>query len=113
MATIISLICFAVAAVIGMALAAMYQKGKLSMNGAIAHGVFGAAGLIFLIVAAVRQTLSTLGIAALVIFIIATFGGAVLLASDLKKGKLPKPLIAVHGAAAVIAFLLLLFGSIG
>ncbi len=112
MFTIIALICFAAAALIGTALAVMYNKGKLSLNLAYAHGVFGAAGLVFLIIPAVRGTISSLGIAALIVFVVAALGGAVLFANHLKKALLPKPLIAIHGAAAVIAFLLLLVGTL-
>lgn len=110
MFTIIALIFFAVAAMIGLWLAVMYNKGKLSLKGAYLHGLFGAAGLICLAVAVVQGTASSLGIVALVIFIITTFGGAVLFLNHLKKAQLPKPIIIVHSAAAVIAFLLLLFG---
>lgn len=113
MVVVVSLICFAVSAVIGITLAAMYQKGKLSLNAATAHGCFGAVGLILLLIAAISGKLSGLGVAALVIFVIAAIGGGVLFAGHLKKGSLLKPLVAVHGAAAIVGFLLLLFGSAG
>jgi hypothetical protein len=112
MLIIIALICFAIAAIIGVWLAKKYNEGKLSLNTAYLHGLFGAAGLVFLIVAAVRDMVSSLGIVALVIFIIASLGGAVLFLNHIKKGSLPKSLIAIHGAAALIAFLLLLIGSV-
>lgn len=109
---IVCLICFAVAAVLGVTLAAMYRKGKLSLNVAIAHGLFAATGLILLIVAVVQKSVPSTATIAMVIFIIAALGGATLLYNHLTKHKLPKPLIAIHGSAAVIAFLLLLFGAI-
>jgi len=112
MFTIIALICFAVAALIGAGLAVMYNKGKLALNLAYLHGLFGAAGLIFLLIPTVQGTVSSLGTAALIVFVVAAVGGAVLFANHLKKALLPKPLIAIHGAAAVIAFLLLLVGAI-
>jgi hypothetical protein len=112
MLSIASIICFALAAVLGVALTAMYQKGKLSLNTALAHGACGAAGLVLLIATAVGGGLSTVGMAALGLFVIAALGGFVLFFNHLTKHSLPKPLIAIHGAAAVVAFLLLLFGSL-
>lgn len=109
---IYALVCFAVAAVLGITLATLYLKGKLSLHLAAVHGMFAAAGLVLLIIAAIQQTLTTLGIVALVLFIGAAMGGAVLIFNHLKKHSLPKPLIAIHGGIAVIAFLLLLFGAI-
>ncbi len=112
MIVIFSLISLAVASIIGIVLAAMYNKGKFSTTGTIAHGIFGALGLLLLIIAAFNQSLSRLGISSLVIFILVAIGGFALLGFDLSKKPLPKPLIAVHGAAAVIAFLILLFGAV-
>lgn len=107
-----ALICFAAAAVLGVTMAAMYQKGKLSLNFAAIHGLFAAAGLVLMIVAAIQGELTNLGVVALIVFILAAGGGAILIFNHLTKHSLPKPLIAIHGGIAVIAFLLLLFGAI-
>jgi hypothetical protein len=111
MLIIIALICFAAAAVIGIWLARMYGKGKLSLNAAYLHGLCGAAGLVLLVIAAAKGMVSSFGIAALIIFAAAALGGVVLFVNHLQKGSLPKPLIAVHAVAALFAFLLLLIGA--
>lgn len=107
-----ALVCFAVAAVLGVTMAALYQKGKLSLNLAAAYGLFAVIGLVLLIIAAAQGLLTTIGIVAMIVFILAAGGGAILIFNHLTKHALPKPLIAIHGCIAVIAFLLLLFGAI-
>ncbi|MCE5186775.1 MAG: hypothetical protein LLF76_11690 [Planctomycetaceae bacterium] len=109
---IYALICFAIAAVLGIILAAMYQKGQLSLGTAVIHGLFAAIGLVLLIIAVAQADVSTLGKTALVLFIIAALGGAVLIYNHLTKHALPKPVIAIHAVVAVVAFLLLLFGIV-
>ncbi len=109
---VVSLILFAIAAVLGLTFAANYLKsGKLPLGLAAAHGLFAASGLVLLIISVIMGETSTLGIVALVIFIIAALGGFILLYNHLTKGKLPRQLIAIHAAAAVIAFLILLLGG--
>ncbi len=109
----IALICFAIAAILGITFVVKYSSsGSLSTPIALSHGLFGALGLINLIIAAAKGMTSTVGNIALVIFVIAAIGGFILITNHLKKGSLPKPLIAIHAAAAVIAFLLLIFGSL-
>lgn len=112
MVLVISLILFAAAAVAGLTFAANYLKSsKLPLGLAAVHGLLAASGLVLLIVAVVTGESSTLGLAALIIFIIAALGGFTLLFNHLTKGKLPRPLIAIHAIAAVVAFLILLLGG--
>ena len=110
MINVVSLILFAIAALAGVTLAVMYTKGKLTIGGALLHGLFAASGLVVLIISAAQGQTTTIANYALVLFVIAALGGAVLFGSHLKKGMLPKPLIGIHAAAAVIAFLMLLTG---
>lgn len=112
MLIILTLVIFAVAAALGFALAALYVRGKLSLPLAVTHGAAAAAALILLIVAAATARTSLMGNIALAGFVIAALGGFVLIYNHLSKGKLPKWLIAVHGAVAVISFILLLIGGL-
>jgi hypothetical protein len=108
----IALILFAVAAVLGLIFAANYFKnGKLPLGLAAVHGIFAASGLVLLIISVLMGETSTIGIIAMIIFIIAALGGFILLYNHLTKGKLPRQLIAIHAVAAVIAFLILLLGG--
>lgn len=113
MINVISLVLFAAAALAGVILASMYAKGKLTTGGALIHGLFAASGLILLIISAVNNQTTAIMNYALVLFVIAALGGAILFVSHLKKGMLPKPLIAIHAIAAVVAFLMMLSGTFG
>jgi hypothetical protein len=112
MLLILTLLIFAVAAALGLGLAALYARGKLSLPLAMVHGGAAATALILLIVAAVTARTSSLGNFALAGFVIAALGGFVLIYNHLSKGQLPKWLIAVHGAVAVLSFILLLIGGL-
>lgn len=113
MINIISFISFAVAALIGIILVSMYSKGKMTVNGALLHGLFAVIGVILLIVSAVKGQTTTISNYALILFIIAALGGLVLITSHLTKGMLPKPIIAVHAVVAVAGFLMMLSGTFG
>jgi hypothetical protein len=112
MLVIVALVLFALAAAGGLALVALFKRGKASMPLAAVHGLFAAAGLVVLIVAAVQGQTTTLGNVALALFVLAALGGFYLIYLDLIKKKLPQPLIGTHAAAAIVAFLLLLFTGI-
>lgn len=107
----LSIICFAIAALIGLVLVSMYSRGKLTVGGALLHGLFAAIGLILLIIMAVKGQTTTAMNYALILFIIAAIGGAVLFLSHLTKGVLPKPLLAIHPIIAIIGFITLLAGA--
>jgi hypothetical protein len=112
MLVIVAIILFALAAVGGITIVALYKRGKLSLPLALLHGAFAASGLIVLIIAAAQGQTTTTGNAALALFIVAALGGAYLIYSHLTKQKLPQPIIGVHAAVAVLAFLLLLFSGV-
>jgi hypothetical protein len=99
---------FAIAALVGASLAYMrIVKKDVSMPLALVHGLFAATGLVLLILGFVRIGGSGIG-AALAVFLAAALGGFALFSFHLRSRPLPVPLVLIHGAAAVIAFLLLL-----
>lgn len=108
----VALILFAIAAVGGIILAAIRFRGQPYPPLAVAliHGAVAAAGLVALLVAVAQGTATSLATAAFILFIVVALGGFVLFANHLRKVALPIWLVLVHGAAAVVAFLLLLFG---
>lgn len=105
-----ALIVFAVAAVFGATLAYMrIVKKDVSMPLALVHGLFAATGLVLLILG-----ISQMGgglTAALVLFILAALGGFTLFSFHLRSRPLPVPLVLVHGAAAITAFVILLVAT--
>lgn len=105
----IAIVLFAVAALGGVVLATLHLKTKgAPVALAILHGLLAVTGLVTLILAVLNMaTVGWAGVA-LGIFILAALGGFVLFGLDLKKRALPRGLIAVHGLAAVVAFLILL-----
>ena len=81
---------------------------------AMAHGFLAAAGLTLLAYAWWTLAISALAAWALLLFLIASGGGVVLnLAYHLKGVPLPKWLIVVHAAIAVVAFVLLAIAAWG
>jgi len=112
MLVIVSIVLFALAAVGGITIIALYKRGTLSLPLALVHGAFAASGLVVLIIAAVQGQTTTMGNAALGLFVVAALGGLYLIYSHLTKKKLPQPVIGIHAGAAVVAFLLLLFRGI-
>jgi hypothetical protein len=112
------LVLFALAAVGGVVMAIQRFSGKPqpAFGLAIVHGLAAAAGLITLIIA-----ISNAGDAAdgggnsatiaLVLFLIAAVGGFVLFFQHLRKNPLPIPILVIHAIVAVVAFLILLIGT--
>ena len=112
MLLIVALLLFAAAAVLGLILAGMYfRQEKLLLGLAVPHGVLAAAGLIALLIAVIMGKTSSLGATALIIFAAAALGGFTLLVNHLTQYRLPRLLVAAHAIAAVLAFLILLFGG--
>lgn len=101
---------FALAAVMGLviAVAIFNRKPETPKAAVVAHGLFGATGLVLLIVYAMNN-MDNYPQVSLIIFVIAALGGFILLYNDLGKKK-PGPisLVVVHALAAVLAFVLLL-----
>lgn len=109
-----AILLFAVAALGGVYLAALHLRGReVAIGPALGHGLSAAAGLILLVVVVVRGSGSGLVDASLGLFVIAALGGFYLFAQHLQGRELPRGLIAVHGIAAAVAFVLLLIPFLG
>jgi hypothetical protein len=112
--TTTAIILFAIAAVLGLALATNAVKERpLSFGLATLHGLFAASGLVVLILVVMNAAESGLGGWSLGIFVVAALGGFTLLSFHLRKKSLPIPLVVVHALAAVTAFALLLVWVLG
>ena len=107
----VAVVLFALAALLGITLAAKHLKKKdAPISLALVHGLAAAVGLVLLIIAVVHMSSAGLAGVALAIFVIAALGGFVLFAMHLTKKPLPPALIAVHELVAVAAFVVLLVG---
>jgi hypothetical protein len=106
----IAAVLFAVAALGGVVMAAMRFGGREipPMALALVHGLFAASGLVALVLAVVNSTASTLAWVALVGFVIAALGGFMLFSYHLRRQALPVNYVVIHGAGAVISFVILL-----
>ena len=105
---------FAVAAVGGATLAVRKFTGKgMPLSLAAFHGIFAAAGLITLAVNVYNDSSNKLMNISLVLFVIFALGGFVLLSYHLRKKAHPLVLIGIHGAGAIVSFLLLLVAVFG
>ena len=103
---------FAIAALGGATLATLHFRGRspLPMPLALLHGLLAASGLALLVIAALTQPgFGGLPLASLVIFLIAALGGFYLFSHHLRGRALPSTVVLIHGGAAVVAFLLLLW----
>lgn len=110
MITIIVL--FAVAAVFGLTLIIPVLQGKTPSRAFVfIHGGIAAVALILLIVRYVNEA-EAVPVLSLILFVAAALGGFILFANDLQKKPIPKGLAVVHAAAAVTAFLILLFAAL-
>lgn len=99
---------FGLGAVTGLYLAVAHFRGQeLKLGPALAHGAFGAAGLVVLALALARSGFAGLGVAALGLFIAAALGGFLLFSFHLRGKRLPSPVVVIHALAAVAAFGLL------
>jgi len=100
---------FAVAAVFGITLLIPVLQGKTPKRAfVLIHGGIAAVALVMLLLQYTREG-STVPPISFILFVVAALGGFVLFARDLQKRELPKGLALVHAAAAVVAFLILLF----
>jgi hypothetical protein len=106
----VAAILFAVAAVGGLVMAAMRFGGRElpPMGLAIVHGLFAAAGLVTLIAAVVGSNASWAAIVAAIGFVVAALGGFMLFSYHLRRQALPVNYVVIHGAGAVISFVILL-----
>lgn len=104
-----ALLAFAVAAVGGATLAYLrIVKKTVYMPLALVHGLFAASGL-GLLAFELSQTGGGTGLkGALAVFVLTALGGFTLFSYHLRSRPLPIPLVLVHGAAAITAFVILL-----
>ena len=109
-------ILFAIAALGGATLSTLHFRGRtpLPMPLALLHGLLAASALVLLVVAALTLPgFGGLGLAALVIFVIAALGGFYMFSFHLRGQPLPSPVVLIHGGAAVLGFVLLLLYVFG
>jgi len=104
---------FAVAALGGLTMAYIYFKKDRNPPGVLAtlHGVLAATALVILM-RVVIQTSSVGFLAwALGVFVVAALGGFFLFSYHIRGQRLPSPVVVIHAAVAVTAFVLLLAGT--
>ena len=111
----VAAILFAIAAIIGIAIAFIRLSGRdlPPMGLAILHGLFAASGLVALTIIAVAPGAAQWARISLGIFVVAALGGFLLFSFHLRRRALPVPIIGIHGFIAVIAFVLLLLAIFG
>jgi hypothetical protein len=103
-----TIVLFVLAALLGLTAAIRIFQKKPTVKGiALAHGAFGAAGLIGLILYAVKNPHGLLTIA-IVLLVVAALGGLIIFINDLRGKAGPLPLVAIHALAAVTAVALVL-----
>lgn len=103
---------FTLAALGGLVMAAIRFGGKRNPPAwlAMLHGLLAAAGITLLAYAALTSDVPSLALIAVLMFLLAAGGGAVLsLAYKWKQRLLPSWLVIAHALLAVLAYALLLF----
>ena len=112
---IYALIVFAIGALGGLTLAAVYVlQGRLApWPLSLLHAALGAIGLLLLIYAALSTGISGAALAALVILVIAALGGFYLASIHLRKVVAQRSVVFIHAGVAVIGFLALLGAVLG
>ena len=105
---------FCIAAAGGATLVFMKFTGKgMPLSLAAVHGIFAAAGLITLALNVYNDSSNKLMNISLILFLIFALGGFILLSYHLRKKAHPVALIGIHGAGAVVSFLILLIAVFG
>lgn len=109
---ITAIVIFLLAAVLGLTVAVQILKKKpTSKIVALAHGAFGAVGLVLLIVHAAKNPVQLLT-TAIVLLVVAALGGAIVFVNDLRKKPGPLALIVIHALVAVTAVVLVLIVAV-
>jgi glucose uptake protein GlcU len=105
-------ILFAIAALGGMIMAMIRFSGRDYPPAflAVVHGVFAAAGIVTLLVAALAPGVALTIRIALILFIGAAIGGFSLVYYHAQSRPLPISYVGVHGLVAVVAFIILIVG---
>ncbi len=102
-------ILFALGALGGLYMALRSFKGQsIPVAVAVLHGLFGATGLVLLIIGVLTGMGGTVATAALIILLVAALGGFYLLSFHIRKQTHPRAVIVIHALVAVIGFLTLL-----
>lgn len=109
----LSIILFGLAAVGGLVMALFRFSGHPTPPLGIAaiHGIAAALGLITLIIGVTSGSAAQGAALALGLFLLAALGGFTLLFQHLKRGKISIPILVVHAAVAVAAFVVLLMNA--
>lgn len=109
-----SIVLFGLAALGGVYLAIQHLQGARPPFGlGIVHGLIAAAALVLLLLAVVKGSPGSLVVYALGLFIVVALGGFGLFYYRVQDRSLPQGLVYVHGGAAVVAYLMLLYGHYG
>lgn len=108
----VAAVLFAIAALGGLTMAYIHFKQNRNPPGALAalHGILGASGLLVLLWAVMQSGAAGAIAWALGLFVAAALGGFYLVSFHIRGLRLPSPVVLIHGAVAVVAFLLLLAG---
>lgn len=100
---------FALGALGGLFMAVRSFKGQsIPVPVAALHGLFGATGLVLLLVAVLTGMGGTTAQISLGVLLVAALGGFYLLSFHMRKERHPKAVILVHALVAVVGFLTLL-----
>lgn len=105
---LLALILFAVAALGGLVLAVKHFGGaELPMPVSILHGLLAACGLVVLVLLFVQSEAPGYLTYSLLVMVVAALGGFFLFSFHLRGKRAPTPVVAIHGLAAVVGFVLL------
>jgi len=110
----ITILIFAIAAVVGLSMAIAAFRGRFPpVPIAVLHGILAASGLVLLLIAVFGHGAGSAARWALAAFLIAALEGFVLaLAFHARRKPLPVGLVVGHAALAVAGFLVLLAGAL-
>jgi len=98
---------FALAALLGLYLLSFVLQNKNTPKGvAFTHGPLAATGLIILIIYAFFHNPSP--IVSIILFVLAAFGGVMLIFRDLTGKSVPKWMAVGHGLTAIVGFVFLI-----
>jgi hypothetical protein len=101
----IAAVLLAIAAIGGIALAALRLRGsRLPASLAVIHGIISAAGLVALLVEVLGGAASALATIALALLVLAALGGFVTASFHVRRKPIPVPFMLTHAALAVAGF---------
>jgi hypothetical protein len=109
----IALLVFAIAAVGGLVLAAHVLRGRHAPWAlSVGHALLGAAGIVVLVLVALKGATAGAVLAALGLFVVAALGGFYLASMHLRGSIAPKGIVALHAGVAVAGFLTLVSAAL-